>query len=162
MTLVVIPLSRPMKGSALLLKGLRNGSKFSNRCRQASSDAQSTLDRSIYKKGRSVAGEGKFEKILIANRGEIACRVISTCRALGIQTVAVHSDVDSNALHVRLADEAVCVGKAPSSQSYLLVDEIIRAVKETGAQAVSFSSRVIPYEIDLFLDSHSISRTEVS
>ena len=58
-------------------------------------------------------------QVLIANRGEIACRVMKTCRTLGIQTVAVHSDVDDRALHVRMADEAVCVGPAPSNQSYL-------------------------------------------
>ena len=57
--------------------------------------------------------------MLIANRGEIACRVMKTCRTLGIKTVAVHSDVDDRALHVRMADEAVCVGPAPSNQSYL-------------------------------------------
>ena len=57
--------------------------------------------------------------MLIANRGEIACRVMKTCRSLGIKTVAVHSDVDDRALHVRMADEAVCVGPAPSNQSYL-------------------------------------------
>jgi propionyl-CoA carboxylase alpha chain len=60
-----------------------------------------------------------FLQVLIANRGEIACRVMKTCRALGIKTVAVHSDVDDRALHVRMADEAVCVGPAPSNQSYL-------------------------------------------
>ncbi|KAJ1369924.1 Propionyl-CoA carboxylase alpha chain, mitochondrial [Parelaphostrongylus tenuis] len=80
--------------------------------------------------------EPKFEKILIANRGEIACRVIKTARAMGIKTVAVHSDVDSGSLHVKLADEAVCVGPAPTSESYLRADKILEAVKQTGAQAV--------------------------
>ncbi|CAD6189132.1 unnamed protein product [Caenorhabditis auriculariae] len=80
--------------------------------------------------------EPKFDKILIANRGEIACRVIKTARAMGIKTVAVHSDVDSAALHVRMADEAVCVGPAPTSESYLRADRILQAVKDTGAQAV--------------------------
>ncbi|VDO43814.1 unnamed protein product [Haemonchus placei] len=80
--------------------------------------------------------EPKFEKILIANRGEIACRVIKTARAMGIRTVAVHSDVDSGSLHVKLADEAVCVGPAPTSESYLRADKILEAVKMTGAQAV--------------------------
>nr|CDJ96691.1 Carbamoyl phosphate synthase domain containing protein [Haemonchus contortus] len=80
--------------------------------------------------------EPKFEKILIANRGEIACRVIKTARAMGIRTVAVHSDVDSGSLHVKLADEAVCVGPAPTSESYLRADKILEAVKITGAQAV--------------------------
>uniref|UniRef100_A0A0K0DJK0 Propionyl-CoA carboxylase alpha chain, mitochondrial n=1 Tax=Angiostrongylus cantonensis TaxID=6313 RepID=A0A0K0DJK0_ANGCA len=80
--------------------------------------------------------EPKFEKILIANRGEIACRVIKTARAMGIKTVAVHSDVDSGSLHVKMADEAVCVGAAPTSESYLRADRILEAVKQTGAQAV--------------------------
>ncbi|KAM6916271.1 propionyl-CoA carboxylase alpha chain [Xenentodon cancila] len=80
--------------------------------------------------------EKTFDKILIANRGEIACRVIKTCRKMGIQTVAVHSEVDSSALHVKTADEAVCVGPAPTSKSYLNMDAIMDAVKLTGAQAV--------------------------
>lgn len=62
--------------------------------------------------------------------------MIKTARAMGIKTVAVHSDVDSNSLHVKLADEAVCVGPAPTNQSYLRVDKILQAVKDTGAQAV--------------------------
>ncbi|KAF6737468.1 Propionyl-CoA carboxylase alpha chain, mitochondrial [Oryzias melastigma] len=80
--------------------------------------------------------EETFQKLLIANRGEIACRVIRTCKKMGIQTVAVHSDVDSNAVHVKMADEAVCVGPAPTSQSYLNMDAILNAVRTTGAQAV--------------------------
>jgi propionyl-CoA carboxylase alpha chain len=77
-----------------------------------------------------------FNKILVANRGEIACRVMRTARRLGIATVAVYSDADASALHVQLADEAVYVGEAPSAKSYLVVDAIIDAVKSTGAQAV--------------------------
>uniref|UniRef100_A0A665VHQ4 Propionyl-CoA carboxylase alpha chain, mitochondrial n=1 Tax=Echeneis naucrates TaxID=173247 RepID=A0A665VHQ4_ECHNA len=77
-----------------------------------------------------------FDKILIANRGEIACRVIKTCKKMGIQTVAVHSDVDSSAVHVKMADEAVCVGSAPTSKSYLNMDAIMDAIRVTGAQAV--------------------------
>ncbi|THF56225.1 acetyl-CoA carboxylase biotin carboxylase subunit [Pseudothauera rhizosphaerae] len=77
-----------------------------------------------------------FTKILIANRGEIACRVIKTARKMGIQTVAVHSEADKDALHVDLADEAVCIGPAASKESYLVMDKIIAACKETGAQAV--------------------------
>lgn len=77
-----------------------------------------------------------FDKILIANRGEIACRVIRTARLMGIKTVAIHSTVDANAVHVAMADEAVCVGEARSDQSYLLQDRIIEACKKTGAQAV--------------------------
>ncbi len=77
-----------------------------------------------------------FKKILIANRGEIACRVIKTARKMGIQTVAVHSEADKDALFVDLADEAVCIGPAPSKESYLVMDKIIAACKQTGAEAV--------------------------
>ena len=77
-----------------------------------------------------------FTKILIANRGEIACRVITTARKMGIQTVAVYSDADKEARHVKLADEAVHIGAAPSRESYLQADRIIAACKQTGAQAV--------------------------
>ena len=77
-----------------------------------------------------------FDKILIANRGEIACRVIRTARRMGIATVAVHSDADADALHVRMADEAVRIGPAPASQSYIVIDRILEAVRATGARAV--------------------------
>ena len=77
-----------------------------------------------------------FKKILIANRGEIACRVIKTARRMGIATVAVHSEADQDALFVELADEAVCIGPAPSKESYLVMDKIIAACKQTGAEAV--------------------------
>lgn len=77
-----------------------------------------------------------FKKILIANRGEIACRVITTARKMGIKTVAVYSEADANARHVSLADEAVCIGAAPSRESYLVADKIIAACKQTGAEAV--------------------------
>ena len=77
-----------------------------------------------------------FDKILIANRGEIACRVIKTARKMGIKTVAVYSDADKDALHVQMADEAVRIGEAASAKSYLKADRIIRACKKTGAQAV--------------------------
>ncbi|PIB24453.1 acetyl/propionyl-CoA carboxylase subuit alpha [Amylibacter kogurei] len=77
-----------------------------------------------------------FDKILIANRGEIACRVIKTARKMGIKTVAVYSDADKNALHVEMADEAVHIGAAPASESYLVIDKIMDAIKQTGAQAV--------------------------
>ena len=77
-----------------------------------------------------------FTKILIANRGEIACRVIATAKKMGIATVAVYSDADKEARHVKLADEAVHIGAAPSRESYLQADKIIAAAKQTGAQAV--------------------------
>ena len=77
-----------------------------------------------------------FEKILIANRGEIACRVIKTARKLGVRTVAVYSDADANALHTAMADEAVHIGAAPSRDSYLVAEKIIQAAKQTGAQAI--------------------------
>jgi len=77
-----------------------------------------------------------FKKILIANRGEIACRVIKTAKKMGIETVAVHSEADRDALHVELADEAVEIGPPPSRESYLLMDRIIDACRRTGAQAV--------------------------
>src|SRR6478735_3581578 len=77
-----------------------------------------------------------FTKILIANRGEIACRVIVTAKKMGIATVAVYSDADREARHVALADEAVHIGPAPSRESYLQADKIIAAAKQTGAQAI--------------------------
>ncbi len=77
-----------------------------------------------------------FKKILIANRGEIACRVMATARKMGIQTVAVYSEADKEARHVAMADEAVCIGPASSRESYLVADKIIAAAKETGAQAI--------------------------
>ncbi len=77
-----------------------------------------------------------FQKILIANRGEIACRVIRTARKMGIRTVAVYSEADKNARHVELADESVCIGPPASKESYLAMDKIIAACKQTGAEAV--------------------------
>jgi len=77
-----------------------------------------------------------FKKILIANRGEIACRVIKTAKKLGIATVAVYSDADRDALHVKMADEAVHIGPAPSNQSYIVIAKILDAVRATGADAV--------------------------
>ena len=78
----------------------------------------------------------RFNKILIANRGEIACRIIRTARRLGIRTVAVYSDADSNALHISMADEAVYIGAAPSRESYLDFHRVLQAAKDTGAEAI--------------------------
>ncbi len=77
-----------------------------------------------------------FKKILIANRGEIACRVIKTARRMGIATVAVYSDADAGALHVKMADEAVHVGPSPANQSYIVIERILEAVRASGAEAV--------------------------
>ena len=77
-----------------------------------------------------------FDKILIANRGEIACRVIKTARKMGIKTVAIYSDADRNALHVEMADEAVHIGPPPANQSYIVIEKVMEAIKATGAQAV--------------------------
>ncbi|MEW9835985.1 biotin carboxylase N-terminal domain-containing protein, partial [Mesorhizobium marinum] len=77
-----------------------------------------------------------FAKILVANRGEIACRVMKTARRMGIATVAVFSDADRDAVHVEMADEAVHIGPAPAAQSYLQAEKIIAACKQTGAEAV--------------------------
>merc|ERR1711991_433462 len=80
--------------------------------------------------------EAPFEKILIANRGEIAVRIMDTCKKMGISTVAVHSEADASGYFVREADEAICIGPAASAQSYLQIERIVNAVKMTGAQAV--------------------------
>ena len=77
-----------------------------------------------------------FSKILIANRGEIAVRIIRACREMGIRTVAVYSEADRDALHTQLADEAVCIGRAPSSDSYLNMERILSATVATKAQAI--------------------------
>ncbi len=77
-----------------------------------------------------------FSKILIANRGEIACRVIKTARKMGIQTVAIYSDADRLALHVQMADEAIHIGPPPANQSYIVIDKVLEAIKASGAQAV--------------------------
>ena len=77
-----------------------------------------------------------FKKILIANRGEIALRVIRTCKEMGIKTVAVYSKADEESLHVRFADEAVCIGPAPSGESYLKIPNIIAAAEITNADAI--------------------------
>ncbi len=77
-----------------------------------------------------------ISKLLIANRGEIACRIIRTAREMGVATVAVYSDADAKALHVRMADEAVHIGPSPAAESYLVGEKIIAAAKQTGAEAI--------------------------
>ncbi|MBV7409085.1 acetyl/propionyl/methylcrotonyl-CoA carboxylase subunit alpha [Maritimibacter sp. DP1N21-5] len=77
-----------------------------------------------------------FKKILIANRGEIACRVMKTAKKMGISTVAIYSDADRNALHVKMADEAIHIGPPPANQSYIVIDKVMAAIKESGAEAV--------------------------
>ncbi len=77
-----------------------------------------------------------FKKILIANRGEIACRVIKSAQKMGIKTVAIYSDADKNALHVRMADEAVHIGASPAAESYIVIEKVMQAVRKTGAEAV--------------------------
>ena len=77
-----------------------------------------------------------FEKILIANRGEIAVRIIKVCKEMGIKSVAIYSEADKDALHTKMADEAICIGPAPSGDSYLNMENIISAAVGTGAQAI--------------------------
>ena len=77
-----------------------------------------------------------FKKVLIANRGEIAVRILRTCRELGIETVSIHSKADENSLHVKLADESVCIGPAKSAMSYLNIPSILSAAEITGADAI--------------------------
>src|SRR3954454_3915771 len=77
-----------------------------------------------------------FKRILIANRGEIACRVIKTARRMGIETVAVYSEADRDALHVEMADDAVLIGPPAASESYLVIEKMVEACRKTGAQAV--------------------------
>ena len=77
-----------------------------------------------------------FSKILIANRGEVAVRIIGTCRKMGIKTVVVYSEADAGSMAVEMADESVLIGPPPAAQSYLLGDKIIAACKQTGAEAV--------------------------
>ena len=77
-----------------------------------------------------------IKSLLIANRGEIACRIVRTARRMGVRTIAIHSDADARALHVREADEAVHIGPSPARESYLVGERIIAAARETGAEAI--------------------------
>ena len=82
----------------------------------------------------------KIDKLLIANRGEIALRIMRSAKEMGIKTVAVFSEADRNAMHVRFADEAYCIGPPPSSESYLRKDKIIDVAKKSGADAIQVST----------------------
>ncbi len=95
-----------------------------------------------------------FDKILIANRGEIALRVLRACRELGIQTVAVHSTADADAMHVRLADESVCIGPPPARDSYLNIPAIVSACEITGAEAVHPGLRLSLRECKICRNPH--------
>src|SRR4249919_4206669 len=77
-----------------------------------------------------------FEKLLVANRGEIAVRIIRACKELNIRTVAIYSEVDANSMHVQLADEAICIGRAPANESYLRIDRIVSAAEITDVDAI--------------------------
>ncbi len=77
-----------------------------------------------------------FGKILVANRGEIACRIMNTAQRLGIKTVAIYSEVDVDAKHVNMADESICIGPGPSSESYLVIDGVLEAAQKMGADAI--------------------------
>src|SRR3954468_5133698 len=94
------------------------------------------LQRCYSKKERRNPRAGMFKRILIANRGEIACRIIKSARRMGIETVAVYSEADRDALHVEMADQAVLIGPPPAAQSYLVIDKIVDACRTTGAEAV--------------------------
>jgi hypothetical protein len=122
----------------------RSRSSLSLINRLSSSFTPSSLSCPISSIHRSYGSNEKpFDKILIANRGEIACRVIKTARRLGVKTVAIYSEADAAAMHVRMADEAYCVGPAASKESYLKMERILDICKKTGAQVsknIDFSS----------------------
>src|SRR2546423_15723841 len=84
-----------------------------------------------------------FEKLLVANRGEIAVRIIRACKELNIRTVAVYSEADANSMHVQLADEAICIGKAPASDSYLRIDRLVSAAEITDVEGIHPGYRVL-------------------
>ncbi|XP_023347250.1 propionyl-CoA carboxylase alpha chain, mitochondrial [Eurytemora carolleeae] len=130
-----------MATSKILLKSILQNNKIlisrnfsSSTCRCASYKSEPWEE--IYTAHEIDPTEPTFGKILIANRGEIACRVIRTCRKMGIKTVAVHSVADSMGLFVKMADEAINIGPAPARESYLVMEKILDAVKQTGAEAV--------------------------
>jgi propionyl-CoA carboxylase alpha chain len=107
-----------------------------NRCSIRSAAQQTNWQKDIYTTVQYDPAEPKFDKILVANRGEIACRVFKTAKEMGIKTVSVYSEADAQTVHANMADERVLVGPAESAKSYLVMDNIIDAIKKTGAQAV--------------------------
>ena len=94
-----------------------------------------------------------FTKLLIANRGEIACRIARTARRLGIRTMAVYSEADAGARHVRMAEEAVCIGAPPARDSYLRIDAVLGAATATGARIRAESLRTVPRKRNGTLDA---------
>ena len=105
-----------------------------------------------------------FKRILIANRGEIACRIIKTARRMGIETVAVYSEADRDALHVEMADTAVPIGPPPAAESYLVIEKIVEACRQSGAEAVhpgyGFLSEREAFAAALAQAGHRLHRTQ--
>jgi hypothetical protein len=97
--------------------------------------------KDIYKTVTYDPNEPQFDKILVANRGEIACRVFKTAKEMGIKTVSVYSEADAQTVHANMADERVCVGPAPTNESYLRMDRIIEAISKLDRERSYFSSR---------------------
>ena len=95
-----------------------------------------------------------FKKILVANRGEIACRVLQSAQRLGVATVAVYSEADAKARHVRMADEAFCIGAAPVSESYLQIERVLDVMRKTGAEAVHPGYGLCPKTLPLPVPSN--------
>src|SRR5579875_3186726 len=140
LTIAACPCSSTPRRATIpsIIRNTRSGSAKS--CLLISTTCGGSAAR-IRREERAVSSQrqkrkGMFEKILIANRGEIACRVIKTARRMGISTVAVYSEADRDALHVEMADEAVLIGPPAAAESYLLIDKIVEACKKTRAEAV--------------------------
>lgn len=108
---------------------------------------------------RCYSSNPPFDKILVANRGEIACRVMQTCKKMGIKTVAIYSEPDATALHVAMADEAYLVGPAATNKSYLNIPNILGAIRDSGAQAVhpGYGFLSENFHFVKALDEHNVS-----